>query len=246
MSLLAGNLEHVATTSRAATERLESVVTTFLPLVRRLARSVHVGVSGAVELDDLVQVGLAALVEASRAFVDRGEARFETYASIRIRGAMVDETRKLATVSRQALRRRRDLQAMRSKLHGEMGRAPTIDELAKSCGLSIRQFEKSVDAQEGICFRSLDESYSDRNPSFADPSPTADCQLEAGQSAEALTAAIAMLPERYQMVLQLCFVEEVSLAEIGQILGVGAARVCQIKKIAFARLRDLLSDDIRQ
>lgn len=240
MKMTVGSMDHAATGSRTSKQQLESIVTSHLPMVRSLARSVHAKVSRAVELDDLVQVGLAALIEASGIFVDRGEASFSTYATIRIRGAMIDETRKLATVSRRALRRRRELHALKSRLQGEMRRVPTVDELARTCGMSVQQFERSVDAQQGICFRSLDEVYSDSNPNFADPAPMADSQVESRLYADALATAITALPERQQMVLQLFFVEEMPLAEIGAMLGVGSARVCQIKSAAFEQLRGLL------
>lgn len=135
MSISASSGPHVAMSSHAMEHSLNETVMTYLPAVRRLVRSVYASVTGAVELDDLVQVGLAALIEASGNFVDRGEACFATYATRRIRGAMIDETRKLATVSRRALRRRRELQVLRSRLHGERGRAPTTAELAQSVGM---------------------------------------------------------------------------------------------------------------
>nr|WP_243452658.1 sigma-70 family RNA polymerase sigma factor [Polymorphobacter multimanifer] len=230
-------VDDAAKGSRASKQRLGTIIETNGPLVRRIARSVHASVSGAVELEDLVQVGLAALVEASGTYVDRGEATFATFASMRVRGAMIDETRKLSTLSRRELRRRRDLQLLRRRLHSEMGRAPTNEEIAASAGMTAGQYARAVDAHQGICFGSLDDSYSDRNSSFADPAPGAYSQLETSRSADALAAAIKLLPERQQLVLQLCFVEGLTLTAIGETLGVCSARVCQIKKAALDRLR---------
>jgi RNA polymerase sigma factor for flagellar operon FliA len=235
------NSDRVAKVSRATQARLTAIIEANGSLVRRIARSVHASVSGAVEMDDLVQVGLAALIEASASYVDRGEASFATFASLRIRGAMIDETRKLSTLSRRELRRRRDLQVLRRRLHGEMGRPPSAGEVAASAGMSIIQYARAVDAHQGICFGSLHDAYSDNNSSFADPTPGADCQLEASHSADALAAAIKLLPERQQLVLQLCFVEGLTLHQIGETLGVCSARVCQIKKAALDRLRSQLS-----
>ncbi len=240
MSTSVMTADHASNSPRAARKRLDAIVAANGPLVRRIARSVHAGVSGAVELEDLVQVGLAALIEASGTYVDRGEATFATFATMRIRGAMIDETRKLSTLSRRELRRRRDLQQLRRRLHGEMGRAPTNAEVAASAGLTVAQYARAVDAHQGICFTSIDDSYSDSNASFADPAPSAYSNLEASRSADALAAAIKQLPERQQMVLQLCFVEGMTLAAIGETLGVCSARVCQIKKAALDRLRGQL------
>jgi len=242
MSISVSEVEFDANNAIASRRQQNATITTYLPMVRRLARSVHAKVLGSVELDDLVQVGLTTLVTASRKFVDRGDANFMTYATTCIRGAMIDETRKLATISRTGLRRRRALHSLRARLQCEKGREPTVAEVAQSAGMSASQYARSLQGQQGISFSSLDETYSDSNPYFADPTATADKQVEERMSLEALTAAIKLLSARDQMVLQMCFVDDVPLADIGKVLGVGPARVCQIKKSALERLRNHLSD----
>lgn len=216
---------------------LSATIATHAPLVRRLARSVHASVSGVVEVDDLVQVGLAALVEAAGTYVDRGDARFSTYAGIRIRGAMIDETRKRATLSRRTLRQRRNFAALRGRLHTQMGRAPTTAELAHAAGMSMSDYADALSAQQGATFGSLDDAYSDSNPHFADPAPDAVSQLESCMSAKDLANAIRTLPDRQQQVLHLFFIEGLSLIAIGEMLGVCSARICQIKKAALEGLR---------
>ena len=217
--------------------RLNSLIKDYEALVRQIARTVSYSVSGCVEFDDLVQVGIAALISASRTFVDRGEACFSTYARTRIRGAMIDETRKLSTLSRGVLRQRRELTALRGRLHCELGRQPSNAEVAEAAGMSLKRYMQAIDTQQSIHICSLDDSYSDNNPYFTDQAPRADSWLESMMSSEALAEAISTLPERQRMVLQLYFVEECGLAEIGEILNVGESRVCQIKKAALIALR---------
>lgn len=211
-----------------------------LPLVRRIAWHTHGRVSSAFDIEELVQIGLVALIEAAQTFEDRGEAAFSTYASIRIRGAMIDALRKRATMCRSALKRRREINAARHRLASRLGREPDGPELAEELGVTLAALNEDLDATQGIQYESMEEIYSDHSIWFASERPDALEALEEQQRKDDLIAAIGRLPEREALVLQLYFVEERNLEEIGQILGVGAARVCQIKKVALTNIRKLL------
>jgi RNA polymerase sigma factor for flagellar operon FliA len=220
----------------------EQLVRAHLGLVRKIAWHTHGRVSTAIDIEELVQIGMISLIEAARTFVDRGQAAFATYASVRVRGAMIDALRKQATMCRSALRRRRELNAARALLAGQLGRPPSEAELARHLDLPLSELQAQVHATQGVRYESIDEIYSDHSIWFADDEPDALDRLEAGDLKSALAGAIGQLPEREAMVLQLYFVEELNLEEIGQALGVGAARVCQIKKGALAKVRKMLSD----
>ena len=217
------------------------LVRTHMPLVRKLAWHVHGRVSNAIEVEDLVQIGMVALVEAANGFEDRGFA-FATYASMRIRGAMIDHLRRHATICRSAMVRKRELDAKRRQLEVSLGRAPSETELGEAMGLTPTAYRELVDATASVRTESLDEVYSDQSMWFADVEAAADTAIERTQLKGALAARIAELPVREATVLQLYFVEEMNLEEIGLTLGVGAARVCQIKKAALDRLRGGLGD----
>lgn len=218
----------------------EQLVRTHLGLVRKIAWHTHGRVSTALDIEELVQIGMIALIEAARTFVDRGQAAFATYASVRVRGAMIDALRKQATMCRSALRKRRELNAARALLSGELGRPPTESELASHLELPLQELQEQVNATQGVRYESIDDIYSDHSIWFAADEPDALERLEAGELKASLVQAIGQLPEREAIVLQLYFVEELNLEEIGQTLGVGAARVCQIKKAALERVRKLL------
>ena len=126
-------------------------------------------------------------------------------------------------------------------MEGLLGRPATDDEMAEKLELTIEVYRTGMAATQATHTESIDDVYSDHNDWFADDKPDAHDQLEAKNKHQAISAAVAMLPERETMVLQLYFVEELNLEEIGQVLGVGAARVCQIKKAALERVKAALA-----
>ena len=221
--------------------RPEDLVRAHMQLVRKIAWHVHGRVSSAIDIEDLIQIGMIALVEAANGYEDRGHA-FSTYASMRVRGAMIDHLRRHAAMSRTAMTKRRELLKAKSEFEKSHGRSPSESELAQAMGLDGAAFRALIDDTAATYQESLDEVYSDQSIWFADVEERADQTIEREELAAALGEHIAELPEREAMVLQLYFVEEMNLEEIGQTLGIGAARVCQIKKAALDKLRGSLKD----
>jgi RNA polymerase sigma factor for flagellar operon FliA len=218
----------------------ERLVQSHLGLVRKIAWHVHGRVSSAIDVEDLVQIGMVALIEAARAFEDRGQAAFATYATMRVRGAMIDQLRKGATMVRSAMRRKREWGAVQRRLHGELGRAPDDSEMAAALGITLEAYQAAQASMASTQVESIDDVYSDHNDWFASEEPDAHEVLARSRMQTAIAAVVKTLPEREAQVLQLYFVEELNLEEIGQVLGVGAARVCQIKKAALDKLRGKL------
>ena len=211
-----------------------------MPLVRKIAWHVHGSVPGLIEVEDLIQIGMVALVEAAKGYQDRGHA-FATYASMRIRGAMIDHLRRHATICRSAMAKRRELAAVRGRLESRLGRAPAEAEMAQEMALSPADYRALVDGAQSVHLDSIDDLYSDQSMWFADGEERADDALERESLQAAVAQCIGELPEREALVLQLYFVEEMNLEEIGLTLDIGAARVCQIKKAALDKLRAKLA-----
>jgi RNA polymerase sigma factor FliA len=226
---------------RPARTNQAQLVQAHMPLVRKIAWHVHGRVSTAIDIEDLIQIGMVALVEAANGYEDRGHA-FATYAGLRVRGSMIDHLRRHASQARSGMAKRKQIAAARRELEAKLGRAATEPELAEAMGLDAATFRAMADQAEAIRQDSLDEVYSDQSMWFADIEERADEALDRSRLKDALAGGISMLPEREAMVLQLYFVEEMNLDEIGQVLNIGAARVCQIKKAALDRLRGALSD----
>ena len=225
-----------ATYAKQARPTPEDLVRAHMPLVRRIAWHVHARVASAIDVEDLAQIGMVALVESANSFEDRGHA-FATYATLRIRGAMIDHLRRHATICRAAIQRRRELAQVRARLESRLGRGASEAEMAGEMGLAAADYREMVDDSQAVHQESIDEVYSDHSMWFADVEEQADEAVDRERLQLAVAEAIRALPERDALVMQLYFVEEMNLEEIGQTLGVGAARVCQIKKAALDKMR---------
>lgn len=222
----------------------DALVRRHLPLVRKLAWHVHGAMSTLIDIEDLVQVGLVALVEAAGAGREGApredglqDAQFRSYLITRLRGAMIDELRRQATTTRGAMRRCRQYKGAVAALTQQTGRAPEETMIAAHLGISVDKLRTDYLSAEALRFDSIDDVYADDLPWFADDTPDAFDQLAEGEQRDRLIEAIGTLPEREALVVQLYYVEELNLEEIGEVIGVGAARVCQIKAAAHGRLR---------
>lgn len=215
----------------------------FLPMVKRLAWHVHGSGRAGIEVEDLVQAGLVALTECAQRHDGPTEDGFAAYAKLRVRGAMVDLVRRSTPLSRSATERRRLLREKITALTNELGRPPSDDELAAAMGLSPRELADQNAADQPLRFEAIDDAYSDSNAAFADDRPDAFAMLADSEMRSAVASAIADLPERLQMIIQLYFVEELNLAEIAEILGVSIPRVHQLKAQALDKLRSALGED---
>lgn len=213
----------------------------FVPMVRRLAWHVHGGGRPGIELEDLIQAGMVALTEAAQRHAGPGEDGFAAYAKLRVRGAMVDLIRRAVPLSRGAAEKRRVLHGKERALRAELGREPSPAELAQALEINIAELEALRRASHPLRFDSIDETYSDYDPAFADDRPDSLAILAGEELREHLTGAIAALPERLQLVVQLYFVEELNLAEIAETLQVSVPRVHQLKAQALERLRAALA-----
>lgn len=226
--------------ARSARDEAE-LLATHSALVRRIAWHVHSRMSTAIEVEDLMQIGMVALIEAAQNFEDRG-IPFVPYASMRIRGAMIDALRRDARMCRSGMSKRRELAGVHAKLEHQLMRAPTEAEMAEAMNLDVKRFRAVQATTQAVRQDSIDEMYSDQDLWFADLSDRADEVLEKSQMQALLGKNLSRLSSREQMVLNLYFVEEMNLEEIGLTLDVGAARICQIKNAALVKLRAMMVD----
>ncbi|AMO72152.1 sigma-70 family RNA polymerase sigma factor [Sphingorhabdus sp. M41] len=205
-------------------------------LVTKIAWQVKSFAPDQMEIEDLIQVGLVAMVEAAKRYVDQGHS-FSTYLYVRVRGAMIDDLRTTCNLRRTSVDWHKKVRGYRGKLLQELGREPTDSELALSMDMAPGDFRRNTDRAIDIHVGSLDEIYSDSSSLFTDDEDDQHDKLEKSQMADLLSAKLKQLNEREQLVLNCYFVEELQLDEIGAILDVSAVRICQIKKRALEKLQ---------
>ena len=211
--------------------------------VKRVALHLKTRLPNFMELDELIQVGTIGLIEAAKSFDDSKGVEFEVFARTRIRGAILDQVRKLSYLPRSAIVNIRDHNEATSILSGELGREPSQSELADFMGKDLDSFHK----ERTHAYRFQTVSLESQLPDTVD-TPTADlnepeANLEGGQMLEALAGSIESLPEREKTIVSLYYVEEMNLKEIGAVLDLSESRVSQILSSTIKLLRQDLAEE---
>ena len=212
-------------------------------LVKRVALHLKTRLPNFMELDELIQVGTICLIEAAKSFDDSKGVEFEVFARTRIRGAILDQVRKLSYLPRSAIANIRDHNEATSMLSGELGREPSQSELADFMGKDLDSFHK----ERTHAYRFQTVSLESQLPDTVDM-PSADlnepeANLEGGQMLEALAESIESLPEREKTIVSLYYVEEMNLKEIGAVLDLSESRVSQILSSTIKLLRQDLVEE---
>jgi len=234
------------------TRARERLVVAYSPLVKFVAGRLGAGLPSHVEDADLISYGLMGLIGAIERFEPERGIKFETFAMTRIRGAIIDELRSLDWVPRSVRSRAREIEAAQSKLEHELQRAPTDAEVAAKVGLSEDELQTALLEIAHSSVYALDELWAVSDSSGDQVSlidtisdPRADDPQESLASSEikdALTEAIGSLPEREQLVVALYYYENLTLREIGEVLGVTESRVSQLHTKAVMRLKSALQE----
>jgi len=234
--------------NEAPTANSEQLLLEQLPQVKYIARRIHERLPQHVPFDDLLHAGIVGLIDALHKFDASKNVRFASYAKFRIRGAILDSLRDMDWSPRDLRRKARRLEATMQKLQTELGHSATEPELAQAMGMSLEEFQHMLDEIRGLEVGSLQiESLEDgRETDLGEtlPGPPDQDPLTLymrGERKQMLADAITQLPQREQQVLALYYQEELTMKEVGAVLGVGESRVSQIHSVAVARLRSILS-----
>jgi RNA polymerase sigma factor for flagellar operon FliA len=223
----------------------DALVEQHAPLVKRIAVHLLGRLPDGIELDDLVQAGLIALLEAARQYTPAKGASFETYASIRVRGAMLDEVRSNDWAPRSVYKKQRQISAAIQRVENRSGQHAQPHEIAAELGVALNEYFAMVSTTAAARMFRFDqtETDSESHPErHADQGANPVHDLEAEEFRAAMVNAVRELPEREGLVMALYYDEELNLKEIGRVLGVSESRVCQIHGQALNRLRSRLQD----
>lgn len=231
--------------NNTSTSSMAEIVEQHAILVKRIAYHLVARLPHTVDVDDLIQTGMIGLLDAAQNYDRTQGASFETYAGIRIRGAMLDEIRRNDWAPRSVHRKAREISAVMQKLEQQHGRHATDNEIAKVLGLELVEYHQQLHDATGHQVFSLDE-FSDNDETHAQPiTAVLSGPIDALQSEKfqfSLAEAIKTLPDRERLMMGLYYNEELNLKEIGEVLGVSESRVSQIHSQTVIRLRAKLSD----
>ena len=239
-----------AAPAESATEARDRLVMEHVGLVKTMAQRLAMRLPSQVEVSDLVSVGVLGLIDAAGRYKPTLGVPFDAFARRRVQGAMLDSLRDLDWAPRSLRRMRRDVDGAMANLRRKLGREPEEKEIAAEMGLTMPDYEKAVEQLRTLdigAIRSLDaptEDGTSRIELCVDPTEGAATQLERKELRVHLAKAIEQLPQRERQILALYFEEELTLAEIGEVIGVGESRVSQLRSLALARLRSLLRESL--
>jgi RNA polymerase sigma factor for flagellar operon FliA len=231
----------------------ERLVVAYSPLVKYVSGRMASGLPAHVEEADLISYGLGGLISAIERFELEREIKFETYAITRIKGAIIDELRSLDWVPRSVRARARAIERANSKLEHKLQRAPTDEEMADELEMTVTAFQDALLQISNSTVAALDELWTVSDASgdqvslldtLQDPEAPDPAQImDATDLKDRIADAIARLPEREKLVVALYYYENLTLREIGEVLGVTESRVSQLHTKAVLRLRGRMTDD---
>jgi RNA polymerase sigma factor for flagellar operon FliA len=221
-----------------------ALIKQYQPLVRRLAHHMMAKLPASVEVDDLIQVGLIGLSDALTRFEASQGVQFETFATQRIRGAMLDELRENDWMSRGSRKSQKDIEVAMRRLEHQLGRSPVESEIAAELGMPLAEYQSLLSKVRGTQLVYLedlarngedDDTYLDRHVADTESDPLN--MLRDHRLRQALVTAIKGLPEREQYIMSMYYEQDMNLKEIAAVLDVTESRICQLHSQSIARLR---------
>ena len=225
--------------------RRDRIVLEHLPLVKAIAVRVHENLPVHVDLDDLVHAGVLGLFDAASKFNPDKQVAFSSYAKHRIKGAILDSLRQLDWASRDLRRRHKQVEAATRELASTLQRTPTEQEIAEKLGMDVERWRNMMIDLRNIGLISASTRTNENEdlpapdfPSKPETQPDSICARE--QLRGVLGIAIKTLPERYQKVVTLYYTNELTMKEIGGILGINESRISQIHKAALEKMASAL------
>jgi RNA polymerase sigma factor for flagellar operon FliA len=221
----------------------DHLVISHVGLVKAMAHRLAQRLPSQVEMTDLISVGVLGLIDAAGRYRPSMGVPFDAFARRRVQGAMLDALRDLDWAPRSLRRMRRDLDATVARLRHDLAREPEENEIAEAMALSTEEYAKVLDQVRSLelgAIRQLDATGEDGTPLLelcidADEGP--DAQLERAELRRLLAKALMELPERERQILALYYEDEMTMAEIGEVIGVCESRVSQLRSLALSRLR---------
>jgi RNA polymerase sigma factor for flagellar operon FliA len=229
-----------------STENRDQVIREYAPMIKYVASRIALRLPRHIELDDLISVGVLGLMDAIEKYDPTRGAKFKTYAEFRVRGAILDELRSLDWVPRSVRQKASNLDSVVQKIQARLGRPPEDEEIAQELGVSMDEFYETLQESQSSPILSLEDlgisketgeqkSLLDCLAGKSDSDPQTHLRLN--ELKEIIAKAIDTLPEKERLMVSLYYYEELTMKEIGEVLGITESRVSQIHSKAVMRLR---------
>ncbi|SKA86498.1 RNA polymerase, sigma 28 subunit, SigD/FliA/WhiG [Caloramator quimbayensis] len=226
----------------------EEMILKYIPYVKYIASRLVVGKPPGIEYEDLISFGILGLIDAIEKFDPSKGLKFETYATLRIRGSIIDELRKISWIPKSAFSKLNALNKVREELEFKLNREPTDEEISNFTGMTMMEIKNiqsyvnyiSIISLDEILFKSDEEDIKLKSFVRDSTSPQPEKLVEEKEKNKVLKEAVKMLPEKDKLILQLYYFEKLTLKEIGKVLNISESRVSQLHSRAIIRLRENL------
>ena len=229
-------------------EKRNELILTYTPLIKYIAARLAARLPAQVSLDDLISCGIIGLIDAINKFDVSKNVQFKTYAEFRVKGAMLDELRALDWVPRSVRRKTTDLEKAYADIEKQIGRPATDEEVAQTMGITLDDFYKLLDETKSVSFMDIEflrqKTTETNDPTLAETFAMDDrdpfMAINLSQIRELIAKAISDLPEKEKLTVSLYYQEELTMKEIGEVLGYTESRISQMHSKAMFRLRSKL------
>jgi RNA polymerase sigma factor for flagellar operon FliA len=233
-------------------EKRNELILTYTPLIKYIAARLAARLPAQVSLDDLISCGIIGLIDAINKFDINKNVQFKTYAEFRVKGAMLDELRALDWVPRSIRRKTTDLEKAYADIEKQVGRPATDEEVAETMGLGLEEFYKLLDETKSVSFMDIEflrqKATEAHDPTLAETFAMDDrdpfTAINLAQIRELIANAISDLPEKEKLTVSLYYQDELTMKEIGEVMGYTESRISQMHSKAMFRLRAKLKKNL--
>jgi RNA polymerase sigma factor for flagellar operon FliA len=213
-------------------------------LVKKIAWHLHGRVNSVIDIEDVIQLGMVGLITAAQNYIPQSDASFSSYASIRIKGEILDYLRKSSNLDRTTISVKKNAEKASNTLKNKLGREPFNHEIASELGISDEKYFEWSNAFEASVTKSLDETYDDYSSWFVTKDMNPEENINDLQLRENLKKTLGKLEGKEALIIQLYFVEELNIYEIAEVMNVSTGRISQIKTSAIKKIRENLKKEI--
>ena len=212
-------------------------------LVKKISWHMHGRVNSIIDIEDIIQIGMLGLISAAQNYVPQKNASFASYASIRVKGEILDYLRKSSNLDRTTILIKKNSEKAINHLRNKLGREPFHNEIANELGMSSEKYLEWSHAFEASVMKSLEDSYDEYSNWFITNDLNPEEQINDTELRDSLKESLKKLEGKEALIIQLYFVEELNIYEIAEIMEVTTGRVSQIKTSAIKKIRDELKQD---